>query len=141
MRLTVVVLILFTGNLLNGAHCDTTDVLTGTDLQSNTIFNVQGATFQVVNTARKFKDETQSPTLNFTLKGTTVKPMTEMKTERKQTEISYEIPLEDSTMLHVTVKNLTVAHEVTVLWDGEPSSQDIDREICFNMDKDVKWYE
>lgn len=125
-------------------------VVSGMDSESVEHFTVQTVHHDTVmtvdNVARKSKvagDVTKHIKLNITLKNTKV-VRGGRDGEPKPLQSDYKIRLTDEKDLVVSMKKLSfqgmTTQEITVRWPGNQITQTEEREVCFNMDKNVKWF-
>ncbi|KAH9396499.1 hypothetical protein TYRP_019520 [Tyrophagus putrescentiae] len=137
-QVMVAIAITFSSSSSSSVQAAEPGVIVGLNIDAVTLFTAQDSTFSVVNVGRATRDQAKHVTLGFTLKGAKVLAAKSVTHQARRS--TWGLQLNDETVLDVRVQNLTTAHEMTVTWPGNAESQDEEREICFNLGKDVKWY-
>lgn len=118
----------------------------GLDDNGVQVFSAKGNIVEVINVARKQKDGSKHISMKFSLvngqpDGCAVDKV--KKETHKEKKNTWEIDLCDETTLDLRVKNLATSlpvQEISVIWPGNTGTQTKKREVCFDLDKDVKWY-
>lgn len=146
MMMVVLMAITFFTNSVYGFNENNVDsIITGLNAELKNIFTAINNTFEVRNVARVQKDPKKYISIKFSLKNKEnhLKVLGLKNQSHINNKSKWEVNLNDDTVLDIKMKILPSSQfvqEMVITWPGNIVTQTKNRELCFSLGKDVKWY-